>query len=77
MQNEITKISIRTNVVSYNERHQRGYLCKKGTIIVELSDDTKYFLDREAETDMTKALKDYVKLFNIRRTKEKIIVQEE
>ena len=77
MQNEITKISIRTNVVSYNEHHQRGYFSKKGIIVVEFSDGKKHVLDRDSKIDFTKALNDYIKIFDTKKTKEKIIFQEE
>lgn len=77
MQNGITKITIRTNVVSYNEHHQRGYFSRKGIIIVEFSDGKKHFIDRDAQTDITEASNDYIKLFDTKKTKEKIIFKEE
>lgn len=69
----IKEIKVLCPIVYYNKHHDREYFDKKGAMIINLFNGTKYVLDLTSNTDITMATKDYIELRKISNTEEIVL----
>lgn len=67
----IKEVKIKRNIIEVNKNHERGYDCEEGVMIIEEENGTKYILDLESSSDISKS--DYIDIVDTEDTKEEIL----
>lgn len=67
----IKEIKIKNNLIMVNRNHGESYKSKKGVIIIEDENGTKYLLDIESNTDISSS--SYIEILDTKKTKEKVL----
>ena len=60
------------NIILYNKNHEQNYYSKKGIIVI-ITNDKKFILDLESNTDITNS--DYIEIQNTKKTIKKMIFE--